>query len=170
MYFWTEERSPLITNTAVTGTCRGIWREFVVVLDQAPYFYARDLWAFMSGDRSTKCLEDTSVECVCGSSLQAWYYPSHLPELNPLETCWNQFKDWFKYRLIEDLPTLKQTLATDVTTIYESDILGHICPEWVVKTSDRAYYFPTESPDLNPTEEYWRQLKLTPRKPLLRYF
>jgi hypothetical protein len=130
LYFWTEE-----TLTAAHGIrlLQALVAEFgeklVVLLDQAPYFYAKDLWEFVSGNRSTECVEDTSVECVRGSSLQAWYYPSHLPELNPLETCWNQFKDWFKYRLIEDLPTLKQTLPTAFTTIPEPDIIGHICPE-----------------------------------------
>jgi hypothetical protein len=130
LYFWTEE-----TLTADHGIrllqalVETFGKKLVVLLDQAPYFYARDLWEFVSGKRSTECVGDTSVECVCGSSLQAWYYPSHLPELNPLETCWNQFKDWFKYRLIEDLSELKQTIATAFPTITEPDIIDHICPE-----------------------------------------
>jgi hypothetical protein len=168
LYFWTEENL-----TAVHGIrlLQALVAEFgeqlVVLLDQAPYFYAKDLWKFVSGKRSTECVDstsenflrkpsleyvdeaslrlisvvhlrlaivqyqvcstnDTSVECVCGSSLQAWYYPPHLPELNPLESCWNQFKDWFKYRLIKDLPSLKETLTTAFPTITEPDIIDYI--------------------------------------------
>jgi hypothetical protein len=130
LYFWTEEN---LTAAHGIRLLQALIDEFgeklVVLLDQAPYFYAKDLWEFVSGKRSTECVDDTSVECVSGSALQAWYYPSHLPELNPLESCWNQFKDWFKYRLIEDLPELKQTISTAFTTIAEPNIIDYICPE-----------------------------------------
>lgn len=129
LYFWTEE-----TLTADHGirVLQALVEEFgeklVVLLDQAPYFYAKDLWEFVSGKRSIEHLDDTSIKCVSGSSLQAWYYPPHLPELNPLEHCWNQLKDWFKYRLIKKLPGLKQIISTALSSINEPDIIDYISP------------------------------------------
>jgi hypothetical protein len=50
--------------------------ELVVILDRGSYFYARDLWEFVSDERSTECVEDTSVERVCGSPLQVCLLPT----------------------------------------------------------------------------------------------
>lgn len=102
-------------------------KKLVVFLDQASYFYAKDLWEFVSGERSTECVDDTSVECVQSETLQVWYFPAHLPELNPVEGCWKQLNNWFKYRLIEDLDELKATLATALDEIPVPDIFNYLC-------------------------------------------
>ncbi|WP_366955432.1 transposase, partial [Pseudomonas aeruginosa] len=56
-----------------------------------------------------------------------WYFPSHLPELNPVENCWNQFKNWYKYRFIETLDELTATLPDAFQSISEPDLLDYIC-------------------------------------------
>jgi hypothetical protein len=48
--------------------------------------------------------------------------------LNPVEQCWNQFKSWYRYRFIEDLPALKRTLSSAFASINEPDILDYISP------------------------------------------
>ena len=97
-------------------------------LYRAPYFYAKDIWEFVSGERSIEYIDDTSVACVGGESLQVWYFPPRLPELNPVEQRWNQFKVWYKYRFVEDLPALKRTLASAFASITEPDILDYVTP------------------------------------------
>lgn len=69
-----------------------------------------------------------SVACVRGEELEVWYFPSKLPELNPVEGCWDQLNEWFKHRLIPDLPTLKQYLATGILQIDEPNIWNYLCP------------------------------------------
>lgn len=128
-YTWSEE-----TLTADHGIAllRAIQDEFgehiVVLLDQAPYFYAKDLWEFVGGARTTEFVDDTSVERVVGDSLQVWYFPSHAPELNPVEGCWNQLESWFNYRLVQDLDQLKDLLQTALSTIDPPDISNYLCP------------------------------------------
>ena len=99
----------------------------MVFLDRAPYSYAKDLWEFVSGEWSVEDIEDTSIACVRGETLQVWYFPLRLPELNPLEQCWNQVKSWYRYRFIEDLPALKRSLSSAFASIKEPDILDYIC-------------------------------------------
>jgi transposase len=41
--------------------------KLVVLLDRAPYFYARDVWAFVSGERQVQTVEGTEVACVQGT-------------------------------------------------------------------------------------------------------
>lgn len=103
--------------------------KLIVFLDRAPYFYAKDLWEFVCDERSVEYIDDTSVACVRGETLQVWYFPPRLPELNPVEQCWNQFKSWYRYRFVEDLPELKRTLSSAFASINEPDILAYICPD-----------------------------------------
>ena len=87
-YCWTEEN---LTRR------HGIWfvdalrdefgEEIVVFLDRAGYFYARDLWEFVGGERETGTVGDCSVSCVREENLEVWYFPSKLPELNAVEGC-----------------------------------------------------------------------------------
>lgn len=115
---WTEE-----TLTADHGVMflRALHEEFgddlVILLDRAPYFFAKDLWEFVSGDRETEWVEETSVECVVGDVLRLWYFPSHAPELNPVEAWWNELEAWFNYRLVEDLDQLQELLKRGFTEI-----------------------------------------------------
>ena len=129
LYLWTEE---YLTSEHGIELLEAIVQEFgkrvIVFLDRAPYFYAKDLWEHVSGERSVEYIDDTSVACVRGESLQVWYFPPRLPELNPVEQCWNQFKAWYRYRFIADLPALKQSLASAFASINEPDILDYICP------------------------------------------
>ena len=94
----------------------------MVFLDRAGYFYARDLWEFVSGERETETVGDSSVSCVRGEELAVWYFPSKLPELNPVEGCWNQLYEWFKYPLIPDLSALKASILEGIDTIDEPNI------------------------------------------------
>ena len=94
----------------------------MVFLDRAEYFYTRDLWEFVSGERETETVGDSSVSCVRGEELAGWYFPSKLPELNPVEGCWNQLYEWFKHRLIPDLPALKASILEGIDTIDEPNI------------------------------------------------
>lgn len=61
----------------------------VVLLGRVGYFYARDRWEFVSGERNTDTVGDSSVTCVRSEALEVWYFPPKLPGLNPMEGCWN---------------------------------------------------------------------------------
>lgn len=128
-YTWSEER---LTAAHGISLLRALQDEFgeniVVLLDRAPYFYARDLWEFVSDDRATEFIDDTGVERVVGESLQVWYFPSHAPELNPVEGCWDQLESWFNYRLVRDLDQLKTLLKTAFSTINPPTISNYLCP------------------------------------------
>lgn len=129
LYFSTEE---YLTADHAIQLVEALKQEFgeklIVLLDQASYFYAKDLWEHVSGTRSIDTVGDTSIKCAEGDELKVWYFPSHLPELNPVESCWNQFKNWYKYRLIETLPELKATLPEAFRSISEPDLLDYISP------------------------------------------
>lgn len=128
-YCWTEEN--LGTRHGIL-LLRALQAEFgqklVVFLDRAGYFYTRNLWEFVSGVRATETIEDTSIERVRGDDLEVWYFPSKLPELNPLEGCWDRLQGWFKHRFIPDLPTLKRHLRRGLPTIDEPNIWNYLCP------------------------------------------
>lgn len=126
---WTEE-----TLTADHGArfLDALTDEFgediVVMLDRASYFYAKNIWNFVSGTEETEYIDDTSVERVCGESLQVWYFPSRLPELNPTEGYWQRLNDWFKFKLIDDMDEMKNELLTALDEIQEPEIFEYICP------------------------------------------
>lgn len=129
LYLFTEEYLDTDYGIHLLNALREEFGEkLIVLLDRAPYFYTKDLWEFVSGTRSTEYIGETSVERVTGENLQVWYFPSHLPELNPVEPCWNQFKAWYKYRFIEDMETLKRTLSSAFASITEPDILEYMAP------------------------------------------
>jgi hypothetical protein len=73
------------TTTKPAGSVDEFGDNVVVLLDQASYFYATDLWEFVGGARTTEFVDDTSVERVVGDSLQVWYFTSHALELHPVE-------------------------------------------------------------------------------------
>jgi len=99
-----------------------------MLVDRAPYFYAKDLWKFVSGTRTTEYVDDTSVERVVGDSIQNWYFPPHAPELNPVEGCWDQFESWFNYRLVLDFDQLLAQLRIAISTIEPPKISNYLCP------------------------------------------
>ena len=125
---WTEE-----SLTRCHGICLlealqdEFGEELVVFLDRAGYFYPRDLWKFMSGERETETVGDSSVSCVCGEDLDVWYFSSKHPELNPVKGCWNQLYEWFEHRLIPDLSTLKASILEGIDTIDETNIWNYLC-------------------------------------------
>jgi hypothetical protein len=128
-YTWSEE-----TLTAAHGIqlLQAIQEEFgekvIVLLDRAPYFYAKDLWEFVGGDRVTETIGDTAVERVIGETLCVWYFPPHAPQLNPVEGCWNQLESWFNFRLVRSLDHLKSLLTTAFDTISSPNISNYLCP------------------------------------------
>lgn len=127
---WTDEN---LTAEHGIRLVRALQAEFgeklVIFLDRASYFYAKDLWEFVSGTRSTECVDDTSVECVQNELMKVWYFPSHLPELNPVEGYWNKLNNWFKYRLLDDLSDLKSTLATALDEVTTSGFFSYLCSD-----------------------------------------
>ena len=72
--------------------------------------------------------ETVSVACVRGDELEVWYFPPKLLELNPLEGCWDRLQEWFKHRLIPDIPTLNQQLQRGLLTVDEPNIWNYFCP------------------------------------------
>lgn len=128
LYLSTEE---YLTASHGIRLLEALKREFgeklIVLLDQASYFYAKDLWEHVSGERSIETIDDTTIKCTEGDELKIWYFPSHLPELNPVESCWNQFKNWYKYRFIETLAEVKSTLPEAFRSISEPDLIEYIC-------------------------------------------
>jgi len=100
--------------------------ELVVFLDRAGYFWARDLWEHVSGDRATETVGDSSVACVHGDTLDVWYFPPKLPELNAVEGCWDQLQEWFKHRLVPDLSTLEEYIPRGLNVITEPDIWPYL--------------------------------------------
>ena len=128
-YYWSEETLTAEHGIAILRSLVDEYGEnIVVLLDRAPYFYAKDVWEFVSGERSTEFIGDTSVERVVGDSLEVWYFPPHAPELNPVEECWNQLEAWFNYRLVKDLDGLKGMLNRAFPTITPPNISNYLCP------------------------------------------
>ena len=79
-YCWTEEN---LTRYHGIRLLEALQEEFgeelVVFLDRAGYFYARDLWEFVSGERETETVCDSSVSCVRGEKLAVWYFRRSYP-------------------------------------------------------------------------------------------
>lgn len=128
-YCWTEEN---LTAAHGIRFLAGLEVEFgeklVVLLDQAPYFYARDLWEFVSGERRTEYIGETSVERVRNQTVRAWYFPPRLPELNPVEQCWNQLEKWFNYLLVKDLSHLQEELLIALDELDEPNVFNYLLP------------------------------------------
>ena len=128
-YCWTEESLTADHGIQLLeALVEEFGEELVVFLDRARYFYAKDLWEHVSGKRETETVGDSSVSCVRGETLDVWYFPPKSPELNPMEGCWRQVKDWFNYRLIEDLDALKQSLGEAIAEIQEPTLWNYLCP------------------------------------------
>jgi len=128
-YCWTEENLNAAHGIRLLKALKERFgEELVVFLDRARYFYAKDVWEFVSDKRETETVEDSSVTCVQGSDLDIWYFPSKLPELNPVEGCWNQLQEWFKHRLIPDIKSIKQHFLTGIEQINEPNIWNYLCP------------------------------------------
>jgi hypothetical protein len=133
-YCWTEENLTSQQGIWLLGALQEKFgEELVVFLDRASYFYNRDLWEHVSDERTTETVGDSSVECVRGDEegeehLDVWYLPPKLPELNPVEGCWDRLNEWFKHRLIPDLPTLKQQIQQGLSTVAEPVIWNYLCP------------------------------------------
>jgi len=115
-------RDVLLEPDVVGGLAR-----LVVFLDRAGYFYARDVWEFVSGKRETTTIDDTSITCVDGEKLDLWYFPPKLPELNPVEGCWNQLQEWFSNRFVKNLHQLKRELVRGVKEISVPNIWNYLC-------------------------------------------
>lgn len=127
-YCWTEEN---LTRLHGIQFLRALLEEFgtdlVVFLDRAGYFFAKDVREFVSGSTETETIGETSITCVRGDSLDLWYFPPKLPELNPVEECWNQLQEWFSNRFVADLEQLKRDLRAGVETISEPNIWNYLC-------------------------------------------
>jgi len=126
-YCWTEENLTREHGIRLLDALQDEFgEELVVFLDRAGYFYARDVWEYVSGERETGTVGDSSVSCVRGATLEVWYFPPKLPELNAVEGCWNQLQEWFKHQLIPDLATLKRYIPRGIDTINEPNIWKYL--------------------------------------------
>jgi transposase len=127
-YCWTEDN---LTRRHGIQFLKALLDEFgdnlVVFLDRAGYFFAKDVREFVSGSTDTGTIGDTSITCVRGDKLDLWYFPPKLPELNPVEGCWNQLQEWFNHRFVEDLTQLKQNLAEGIQEITMPNIWNYLC-------------------------------------------
>lgn len=122
-YCWTDENLTRKHGIRLLAALTDEFgEELVVFLDRAGYFYARDLWEYVSGERETDTAETVRSRACMEIRLDVWYFPSKLLELNAVEGCWNQLQEWFKHRLIPDLPTLKDYIPRGVNTINEPNI------------------------------------------------
>lgn len=128
LYCWTDEN---LTRRHGIQFLRALLEEFgenlVVFLDRAGYFVANDVREFVSGSTQTDTIEETAVECVHGDRLDLWYFPPKLPELNPVEECWKQLKEWFNNRFVADLAQLRRDLSAGVKTLSEPTIWNYLC-------------------------------------------
>lgn len=128
LYCWTEEN---LTRHHGIQFLKALLDEFgddlVVFLDRAGYFFANDVREFVSGSTETDTVADTSITCVRGEKLDIWYFPPKLPELNPVEGCWNQLQEWFSNRFVEDLTQLKRDLVNGIKTISTPNIWNYLC-------------------------------------------
>jgi len=69
-YCWTEENLTRVHVIRLLEALKDKFgEELVVFLDRAGYFYARDLWEHVSGERETETVGDSSVSCVCRDNL-----------------------------------------------------------------------------------------------------
>lgn len=127
-YCWTEEN---LTRKHGIRLLKALLDEFgdnlVVFLDRAGYFYANDVREFVSNSTEMDTVDDTSITCVKGDKLDLWYFPPKLPELNPVEGCWNQLQEWFSNRFVADLDQLKRELVRGVQEISVPNIWHYLC-------------------------------------------
>lgn len=103
--------------------------DLVVILDRAGYFFANDVRRFVSGSKELETVDDTSIQCVSGEQLELWYFPPKLPELNPVEQCWNQLHEWFSNLFVSDLDELKHYLSKGVKQISIPNLWNYLCKE-----------------------------------------
>lgn len=71
---------------------------------------------------------DCKIRCVRGDKLGFWYFPPKLPELNPVEGCWDRLQEWFKHRPVPAFSTLKQQILRGLPTVEEPNIWNYLCP------------------------------------------
>jgi len=127
-YCWTEEN---LTRHHGIRFLKALREEFgdnlVIFLDRAGYFFAHDVREFISDSTELERIGETAINCVRGESLELWYFPPKLPELNAVEGCWDQMQQWFAGRFVEDLSQLKQELATVISEITVPNIWNYLC-------------------------------------------
>ncbi|MCQ4333134.1 transposase [Natronomonas sp. F2-12] len=119
-YCWTEENLTSKQGIWLLGALQEKFgEELVVFLDRAGYFYNRDRWEHVSDEHGNEGNEE---------HLDVWYFPSKLPELNPVEGRWDRLNEWFKHRLIPGLSALKQQIQRGLSTVSEPNIWNNLCP------------------------------------------
>ena len=129
LYCWTEENLTADHGVRFLAALEAEFGEdLVVMIDRASYFYAGDVWEYVSGEEATEYIGDTSVERVSNEELQAWDFPPRLPELNPVEQCWNQLDEWFNYRLIDDLDQLQAELRVALGELSVPNVFNYLLP------------------------------------------
>ena len=85
-------------------------QKLVVILDNAPYFIAKDLKKQAAAD-----------------GLLLEYLPPRSPELNPLEPCWEQLRKGRANHLFLTIQDVEQYLKTALQNLMPPDIYEFIC-------------------------------------------
>jgi transposase len=93
---------------------RALQHEFgeklVILLDNAPYFIANEL-----------------KKQAAAAGLLLEYFPSHSPELNPLEPCWEQLRKGRANQLFLTTTEVEAYLRTALKELDPPDICDFIC-------------------------------------------
>jgi transposase len=84
--------------------------KLVILLDNAPYFIAKEL---------------KKQAAVAGLLLE--YFPTHSPELNPLEPCWEQLRAGRANRLFLTVTEIERYLKTALPNLKPVAIYEFIC-------------------------------------------
>lgn len=82
-----------------------------IVLDNAPYFAAKQVTAFTEG-----------------TGLELCYLPRGSPELNPAEECWHRLSQRLGNRLFEELDELRDAALSALESIEPPNIFSYLCP------------------------------------------
>jgi transposase len=85
-------------------------RKLVIVLDNAPYFIAKDLKKQAAAD-----------------GLLLEYLPSYAPEMNPLENCWRQLKAARRNRLFGTIDDVKRFLTATIPKLTPPPVYHYLC-------------------------------------------
>ena len=85
-------------------------KKLVLVLDNAPYFIAKDL-----------------KRQAAAAGLLLEYLPPYSPELNPLEPCWEQLRKGRTNRLFLTVRDIESYLKTALQKLEPPEIYGFIC-------------------------------------------
>lgn len=78
-------------------------------------------------DNASYFIAKTLKKQAAADGLLPKFLPSHSPELNPLESCWRQFRDGRANRLFLTLDDVKEYLSTALPELNSPQIYEYLC-------------------------------------------